>query len=435
MRIGRTIPPAAAPIYLRDILNGLFGMLRGKSELDRFKTDVKKHFGVKHCFLVSSGTAALTLILKALNEMNPDRREVIIPAFCCYALPSAIIRAGLKIKLCDVNPDTLDFNYLQLDQIISEYKSHIANGKEKPAAVSNSNPEQAKRHVTGKQSEARLLAVVPVHLFGLPADIERLRWTVHDCQVTIVEDAAQVLGAKWNGNKLGMLGDVSFFSLGRGKALSTVEGGVILTDRDDIAAGLEAIFRTVSKYKFSELIRLVFKAIILTFFQHPALFWIPKSLPFLKVGDTFYDPNFKIREMTAFQAALARNWKNKLKKFRKLRKENSKHWSLLGKVNCLHKYCTKNSHIPDMLRFPIRITDSHLWGNILRESDKNGNGVMFTYPTSINLIDELTGMFEGLNYPVAEKLPGQLLTLPIHPHVTGKDIKKISKLFLRPKSN
>jgi len=117
MRIGRTIPPAASPIHPYDILMGVKGLLRGRFEIDDFKLELKKHFQVRHCFLLSSGKSALSIILVALKQIFPDRNEVLIPAFTCYSVPSAIVRAGLKVRLCDVNPETLDFNFAALQKI------------------------------------------------------------------------------------------------------------------------------------------------------------------------------------------------------------------------------------------------------------------------------------------------------------------------------
>jgi dTDP-4-amino-4,6-dideoxygalactose transaminase len=118
MRIGRTLPPAAAPIYWRDIVSGLKSLLRRQAELDRFQSELKEFFGMKHCLLVSSGKAALTVILQALKEMHPDRDEVLIPAFTCYSVPSSIVRAGLKVRLCDIDPNTLDFDFQELKKIL-----------------------------------------------------------------------------------------------------------------------------------------------------------------------------------------------------------------------------------------------------------------------------------------------------------------------------
>ena len=67
MHIGRTLPPAATPIYLRDIFSGLKGLVRGSKEINRFESELKEYYKVKYCFLLSSGKAALTIILKALQ--------------------------------------------------------------------------------------------------------------------------------------------------------------------------------------------------------------------------------------------------------------------------------------------------------------------------------------------------------------------------------
>ena len=92
------------------------------------------------------------------------------------------------------------------------------------------------------------------------------------------------------GGKLGTLGDVGFFSLGRGKALSCVEGGVILTNRDDIGEGLNGILSRLPRYGLASLLNLIFKAAALMLLIRPWLFWLPRSLPFLKLGETLFDP-------------------------------------------------------------------------------------------------------------------------------------------------
>src|SRR5437870_9965296 len=119
MRIGRTLPPAATPIDVGAIASGLCGLFRGQQELDRFELELKEYFGVRHCFLVSSGKAALTLILHALKELSPDRDEVLLPAFTCFSVPSSVVRAGLRIRLCDLRVDSLDFDFAQLSAMLS----------------------------------------------------------------------------------------------------------------------------------------------------------------------------------------------------------------------------------------------------------------------------------------------------------------------------
>jgi len=452
MRIGRTLPPAAAPIYFRDIISGFKGLIRGRRDLNRFEDELKQYFGVKHCFLVSSGKAALTLILQALKDIHPERDEVLIPAFTCYSVPSAIVRAGLKVRLCDINPDTLDFDFDQLSQVLSQYSAKAPNEPNcLPRAQRSSSPPCEIRSIFHRgeailQPEAssnRLLAIIPAHLFGLPAEVDRLREMVVDPDVVIIEDAAQNMGAEWNGKKLGTLGDVSFFSLGRGKALSTVEGGIILTDRDDISEKIRVQMEEVPHYSNFGLLALFFNGTALSLFMRPFLFWLPKSLPFLRIGDTIYDPHFKIKRMSAFQAGLANGWQKKLRKFKKIRKRNAKQWVSLLEENHISHYCfgkiatqktqqtqiTQATELPSLIRFPVRIYDRSLKAKLLRGSNQMGLGIMFTYPDSIDGIQELRDSFKGLDFPVAKEIAHQLITLPTHLFVFQNDKEKISALI------
>ena len=252
--IRRTLPPAAAPVYCRDIVNGLVGILRGGREIERFEGEIREYFGVRHCFTLSSGRAALTTIIRALHALRPGRTVVVIPAYTCYSVAASVVRAGLSIRLCDIDAQTLDFDYTQLEDIIA-------------------------------RESAEILAIIPAHLFGLPSDIDRLKNITSGHNIFIVEDAAQALGGVYRENKLGTKGDVGFFSLGRGKSITTVEGGIIVTNGDDIARGIE---KQVRRTKQCSMTPLIIKALLLVLFIHPGLYWFPKSLSFLKIGKTIY---------------------------------------------------------------------------------------------------------------------------------------------------
>src|SRR5262249_11056928 len=103
MRIRRTLPPAAALLGLGDLLHGLAGAIRSGRPAGRLEGELREHFGVRHVFLVSSGTAALALILTSLKRLS-SRREVVLPAYTCFSVPAAVERAGLAIRLVDVDP-------------------------------------------------------------------------------------------------------------------------------------------------------------------------------------------------------------------------------------------------------------------------------------------------------------------------------------------
>jgi perosamine synthetase len=430
MRIGRTLPPAATPIGVREIASGVCGIFRGRKELDRFRSELKEHFGVKHCFLVSSGKAAFTLILLALKELFPDRDEVLIPAFTCYSVPSSVVRAGLRIRLCDLRPDSLDFDFARLSTMLSS--APPAQTEARPAGrVSGSAVDTRDAAGSSRDSIKRVLAVVPTHLFGYPADVTRLRRLNRDPGVTIVEDAAQAMGETREERKVGTLGDVSFFSLGRGKAFSVVEGGVVLTNRDEIAEGLNRFVTQLPSYGLLSLLNVIFKAAALMVLLNPRLFWVPRSMPFLKLGETLFEPHFPILRMSSFQAGLAKNWRGRLEKLRDVRKKNVNRWITVLEASRTHGSNFLRSRSLGLLRFPLRVSDRKKKESLLRESARMGLGIMPAYPTSINAIPELRGKIEGGAFPVAESCARELVTLPTHGYLTEDDAMELSRLISR----
>ena len=110
MRVGRTLPPAAAPIPWDTIFRALPACLLSDEGNSIFESEVKEEFESKYCFTLSSGKAALTIILRALKQLNPGKNQVLIPAYTCYSVPAAIKRAGLQIRLCDMGDKSLDFD-------------------------------------------------------------------------------------------------------------------------------------------------------------------------------------------------------------------------------------------------------------------------------------------------------------------------------------
>jgi len=400
VRIQRTIPPAAAPIYLRDFLNGLRGLIRGRREIERFRTELKEYFGVRHCYLVSSGRAALTVILRSLRDLRPERDEVLIPAFTCFSVPSAVVRAGLKARPCDIDPNTLDFDYSQLSRILS--------------------------------SSDRILAIIPTHLFGIPANVGKVQGIVDGTDAAIVEDAAQAMGGVYRGEKMGTAGDVGLFSLGRGKAFSTIEGGIIITNNTEIAARMESHIQPCRGYKAIELIRLILDALSLSFFLNPLLFWLPKSLPFLKLGETVFDPGFRVRKMSSFQAGLAKHWLWRLYDFSTKRMRNAELWRGFVTSPVRNGYKTPAAGADSgsgLIRFPILVKEARSREAILNGSQRLGLGIMPTYPDSIDGIRQISGGSEGQKHPVAKELVEQMVTLPTHPLLSERDRAKIERLM------
>ena len=405
MKIFRMLPPALAPISLRDVANGMGGLFKGDRELERFREEIREFFQIKHCYLFSSGKAALAQTLKALHQLYPGRTEVLVPAFTCYSVPSAIVRAGLDIKLCDVNPESLDFDFDCLQNILG----------------------------SNKQCES-ILAIIPTHLFGCPADVSRLRKLTPDPEITILEDAAQVMGSVDKNEFLGCRGDIGIFSLGRGKALSTVEGGVAITDNKQIAAKLDSDFDLLPPYSAAEKLKLLIYALALSVLQHPALFWIPKSLPFLRLGETIYDPHFSIKRMSALQAGMSRNWSKKLHFLHTQRANLVKKWKNLfkrlpGTGNQWKIPSQKYTNEANFIRLPVVFQNENNRKNILNTKTHLKLGVMPSYPDTINNIPQLQQEFQNQDFPNAKQIADRILTLPVHKYVREKDMKDILNLL------
>nr|WP_051305913.1 DegT/DnrJ/EryC1/StrS family aminotransferase [Desulfogranum mediterraneum] len=397
MRIGRTLPPAASPIPLVALFRSLSGLFHGQgSRGEQFAREIRQEFRIRHCFFLSSGKAALVLILQALHEIHPERDLVVLPAFTCYSVPAAVKRAGLQLCLCDSAPESFDFDREKLRILLAD--------------------EALKR---------RILCLLPSHLFGCSADVAYLQ-TIIGQDIFLVEDAAQAMGERSGPQKLGTLADIGFFSLGRGKALSTIEGGVIVTNRDDLAGRITSRVSDMASCSQAGSVMLLFKALAITLLQRPALFWLPKALPFLKLGETIYDSEFSLRQISAVQLQLARKWQQRLETHRRARLRNIAYWQQnLPEGLAQLRPPTGNS----LVRLPIIARSRRQRDDIVRQSELQGLGIMPVYPAPIHRIADLANDFLGQEYPQAEDLCNRLLTVPVHEQVTARDNERILSLL------
>lgn len=396
MRIGRTLPPVASPISVQDILKGIWTLKDPGEPLKAFRQSIMDYFNTKYCFLLSSGKAAISVSLKALGRLYPDRKRVIVPAFNCYSVPSAIINAGFDVYPCDIEPFTL-----QIDK----------NSLIKALNITND-----------------ILAIIPAHLFGLPAPIP---WIYHigaDKDIPVIEDAAQAMGSRYNGKFLGTQADIGIFSLSRGKAFSTGEGGIIITSRDDIGETIEQITGSIPGPSFLCSARLLLINIALAAFINPQLFWLPLSIPALRLGETVFNSCFDIFRLGNLQASLAYNWQLKLQCLLAERSKRNRYYSeFLNGIDGIIQ-------IPNFfdlteftgIRYPILLTDNSKVCKILQISRKSGLGITSSYPDTLNHLKQLNISTED-QCRNAQSIPDKLITLPTHPLVSNQDLENIVK--------
>ncbi|MBE0604111.1 MAG: DegT/DnrJ/EryC1/StrS family aminotransferase [Deltaproteobacteria bacterium] len=394
MSVIRAIPPAAAPITLRELMNGLQGIL-GKDAERNLEKGLKEHFGTRHVFLVSSGKAALYLILCGLHRLT-GKKKVIIPAYTCFSVPSAVRFAGLEIVLCDIVPETLDFDYPRLERLIGE----------------------------------DTLCVVSTHLFGIPADTERVRGLCGAKGAFVVEDAAQAMGVAKDGKDLGTLGDVGFFSLGRGKNITCGSGGVILTASDAIAGAIRVLHDKAERVPAVAYAKNVLEIVFMMVFLRPSLFGIPKRIPFLKLGETHYYESYPVRRFTGFQAGILTGWPSKLERLNRARARHGNRYKgrlgLSGRCPVYSGECPYN-------RFPVFAGDRRSKEALCEEAEMLGITPM--YPSAVHRIPELGGSFDGQEFRGADRVSDTLVTLPTHILLEDRDTESIGERVARHGSN
>lgn len=391
MKIQRHLSPTAAPLSPMDVLIGMTGLVRSKRLLKKIELEIKDHFGVKHVFLLTSGTAALTTILKGLRESS-QRRKVVIPAYTCFTIPSAVINAGLQVVLCDVDPQTLDFDLSELSRLVDQ----------------------------------EILAIVAPHLLGRPANIDNITVIGRSAGAYIIEDAAQAMGGKHRGRWLGTQGDVGFFSLGRGKNVSAGSGGVIITNSDRMAEYLSKVYGDLPVDPLlSSLKNLCIVAGTMVFLS-PNRYWLPAGLHFLGLGRTRFYEEFPVCRMDGGRAGLLWSWCRRLDESNRYRdqitSEILERLSILGieEPQPLPKGST-------YLRFPLMTLNGDRKRALCAFAEENGLGVSFLYPCPINEIPQLKGTFGKEEYPGAKRLAERLITLPVHQLVVPPDLDRIAE--------
>ena len=186
---------ALARVLDRGVLSGA-----GAPEMRALEAEFAAAVGARFCLATNSGTAALHLALAAMGLGPGD--EVIVPALSFIATAQAVLHQGAQPVFADVDPATY-----------------------------NLDPADAARRVT-----SRTRALVPVHLHGLPADMDAVNALAQRHGFAVIEDAAQAHGALYKGCAVGTLGAMAAFSLNSTKNLPAGEGGLFVTDSEELYA-------------------------------------------------------------------------------------------------------------------------------------------------------------------------------------------------------
>jgi len=189
--------------------------------VQRFESEFATLCERRHGIAVSSGSAALDVAVAALGLSPGD--EVIMPTFTIISCAQALVRAGVTPVLLDSDPDSWNMDLAQIEGLIT----------------------------------ARTRAIMAVHIYGLTVDMVRLTELAARHNLRIIEDAAQAIGQHCHGRPCGSFGDLSVFSFYSNKHLTTGEGGMVVSNDDQLAARCRSLrnlcLRPEERFRHEEL--------------------------------------------------------------------------------------------------------------------------------------------------------------------------------------
>ena len=327
------------------------GQLADGPEVREFETAFADFCGATHGIATTNGTTALHTAVEALG-LGPGDRVVTTP-FSMIASANSIRLAGAEPVFADIDPETYNIDPDSVEEIAREQDVD---------------------------------AILPVHLFGLPADMPRLSAIADEHDLLVIEDAAQAHGAAIDGQRVGTFGDVSCFSFYPTKNMTTGEGGMVLTDDPDVAARARSFINHGRSTDGAT-------------YEH------------IRLGQNY--------RMTSVLAAIGQVQVESLPEYNEARRANAAslteelpEWvdtpiEPEGRRHVYHQYT-------------IRVEDRDALADHL-ESAGVGTGVY--YPTPIHeqpVYDDV-----DCDAPVAERAADEVLSLPVHPALSSSDIDDI----------
>ncbi|HMS64414.1 MAG TPA: DegT/DnrJ/EryC1/StrS family aminotransferase [Ignavibacteria bacterium] len=326
-----------------------------------FEEKFSKRAGRKFGIAVCNGTAALEAAVIASGIESGD--EVIMPSFTIISCASAIVRAGGIPVLIDSESDTWNMNVAQIRSKIT----------------------------------SRTKAIMIVHIYGLPVDIDPVIEIAKEFDLKIIEDAAEVIGQTYKGKPCGSFGDLSTFSFYPNKHITTGEGGMIVTDDPEIAERCRSL----------------------------------RNLCFGKKRFIHDELGFNFR-MTNLQAALGLAQIERLDEFIERKR----------KIGRLYNEHFKKSSFIELPLKETGFAENIYWvyGIVLKESsnmsaetamkilaEKQIGTRPFFYPMHLQPVFQNKGLFNNEKYPVSEKLSGYGFYIPSGLALTEDQIRRTAE--------
>ncbi|WP_135604363.1 DegT/DnrJ/EryC1/StrS aminotransferase family protein [Methanococcoides sp. NM1] len=320
-----------------------------------FESAFAEYIGTEHAIAVNSGTAALHAALLAHGIGKGD--EVITTSFSFIATANSIIYTGARPEFVDIEPETFNINTDIIEDSITKDTK----------------------------------ALMPVHLYGHPAEMKQINEIAEDHDLAIIEDSCQAHGATYHGKKVGSFG-TGAFSFYPTKNMTTGEGGIITTNDSEIARKARMIRAHGSQERY-----------------------IHEMIGY----------NFR---MTDIAAAIGLAQLKKVDEFNLKRRKNAQLLSEGLKdvsgvtIPTIREGCEHMFH-----QYTIRAEKRDV---LITKLNENGIGTGVYYPIPIHMQPTYIEAEYNYNLPVCEKAAKEVISLPVHPGVSEKDVKHIIKTVI-----
>jgi perosamine synthetase len=375
--------PVAAPIAARSLVQAMGRALSRRGAQATVAEQLASAFGAARAILTDSGTSALVL---ALRLTVGEGRTVALPAYGCIDLAAAARFARVRVRLYDIDPQTLNADLASLERTL-------------------------RRGVD---------AVVITHLYGYPAEVPAITALCAARGVKVIEDAAQSAGGDLAGTRLGSFGPLTVLSFGRGKGLTCGRGGALLSFDSEWTNALEhaAAGRTAAaEAGWGEIGATAIQWLI----GRPSVYSIPASIPGLRLGEMIYRPAHEPRALSNAAASLLTDALRSADAELRMRRINARELTQAGE-GCADLRLVRPiaGASPGFLRFPL------LDGAGRRPAPRLG--ILRGYPRALHEQPELAPSL-CVGEPLmtgALELRRHLFTLPTHSLVSIHDREKMA---------
>lgn len=317
-----------------------------------------------------------------------------MPAYMCETVSQLLIDMGFRLNFVDVGKDTYNISVNDLNEKVNK----------------NSR------------------AIIAVHMFGNPCDLKGITEIANDHNLIVIEDAAQAMGAEYDGAKVGSIGDSGFFSFGRGKPITAMEGGAIVTKDVKIAKKSKEIISGFENQKKKERVAVLFKLLGYSSLRNPIVYQLIHKL--VRNENSRKEINianlgFKLSNT---QASIGLIQLSKLDEFNRSRIENAEFLrEHLNEVVGVNLSIVSTEAKPIYLRFPIRVDTESKRDMLMSNLKKLGIESSVVYP---NVLPRVHGM-KSNNCVNTEEVVRKMVALPTHPLVRKEDLEKMVDTILQ----